>query len=238
MAADEKDKQQTNETGTDTAQTHEQQGFVDLPSRYDRWEPLAELIATAVLAIAMLTATWSGYQASRWGGVMSTSFSQAGAMRVESTRASTQAGQIVQADIGMFSNWINAFANDDEDLANFYFERFRPEFQPAFEAWLATDPKNNPDAPDGPFGMSEYQVLEIEEAQQLVEQAEEIFAIGRAANQTSDDYVLLTVILASVLFLAGIQSRFTSIPARFALIVFSMAILAYGLYNVLSYPIE
>lgn len=212
--------------------------YIDLPSRFDRWEPIAEIVVTIVLAFATLATAWSGYQAARWGGVQSTSFSQAGALRTESTRASTQAGQIFQVDIGLFTNWINAFASEDQQLTNFYQERFRDEFKPAFEAWLATDPANNPEAPASPFYMPEYKLRLTEEADGLLAEAEVKFAEGTAANQTSDKYILNTVILASVLFLAGITSKFKAMSARWVIIIFSLGILIYGLSNILSYPIE
>ena len=53
-------------TGVDeTAQAskesqHQAQPFIDLPSRWDRWEPLAEVIATIILALATLATAWSG----------------------------------------------------------------------------------------------------------------------------------------------------------------------------------
>ena len=52
-----------------------------------------------------------------------------------------------QVDVATFIQWVDANAHDDEDLADFYEARFRDEFQPAFDAWLATDPLVNPDAP-------------------------------------------------------------------------------------------
>jgi hypothetical protein len=212
--------------------------YIDLPTRWDRWEPVAEVIATIVLALATIATAWSGYQAARWGGVQSTSYSQAGALRTESTRSSTQAGQIGQVDIGLFANWINAFATDNQELATFYQERFRDDFKIAFEAWLATNPRNNPEAPDTPFSMPEYRISQAEDAARLETEAEEMFAAGSEANQTSDDYILNTVILASVLFLGGLVSRFKAMAARWVIIVFSLAILAYGLYNILTYPIQ
>lgn len=212
--------------------------YIDLPSRWDRWEPLAEVIATIVLAFATLATAWSGYQAARWGGTQSTSYSQAGALRTESTRASTQAGQLAQVDIGLFTNWINAYATENQKLVSFYQERFREEFKPAFEAWLATDPANNPDAPSSPFSMPEYRLSLAEEAERLETEAEQMFANGVEANQQADDYILNTVILAGVLFLAGIASRFKAMSARWVIIVFSLAILAFGLYNILTYPIQ
>lgn len=212
--------------------------YIDLPTRWDRWEPVAEVIATIVLALATIATAWSGYQAARWGGVQSTSYSQAGALRTESTRSSTQAGQIGQVDIGLFANWINAFATDNQELATFYQERFRDDFNIAFEAWLATNPRNNLEAPDTPFSMPEYRISQAEDAARLETEAEEMFAAGSEANQTSDDYILNTVILASVLFLGGLVSRFKAMAARWVIIVFSLAILAYGLYNILTYPIQ
>lgn len=185
-----------------------------------------------------MATAWSGYQSSRWGGEQSTSYSQAGAFRTESTRASNQAGQLTQIDIGLFTNWVNAYAGGDERLINFYEKRFRDEFKPAFDAWVATDPANNPDAPKSPFAMPEYQVSLTQEADRLEVEASETFAKGQVANQTSDNYILNTVFLASVMFLGGIASRFKAMSARWVLIVFSLAILTFGLYNILTYPIH
>jgi hypothetical protein len=164
-------------------------------------------------------------------------YSQAGALRTESTRASTQAGQQMQIDIGLFTNWINAYAAEDERLISFYQERFRDEFKPAFEAWVATDPANNPEAPKSPFAMPEYKVSLAEEADQLEIEAGATFDEGRAANQQSDDYILNAVILASVLFLVGIASRFDWIIIRYAILVAAALLLLYGLYNIATYPI-
>lgn len=226
------------ETTTSRARSNEMTSYIDLPTRFDRWEPLAEVLATIVLAFATLATAWSGYQAARWGGVQSTSYSQAGALRTESTRASTQAGQLAQIDIAMFMNAINALAEGNQPLVDFYRERLRDEFKPAVEAWLATDPANNPDAPPSPFSMPEYQLSKAQEAEQLQADAEAKFAEGTAANQTADNYILNTVILASVLFLGGIASRFKAMAARWVIIVLSLVILVFGLINIFTYPIN
>jgi hypothetical protein len=86
--------------------------------------------------------------------------------------------------------------------------------------------------------MPEYRLSKAEEAAQLQEDAEAKFAEGTAANQTSDDYILNTVILASVLFLSGIASRFKAMSARWVIIIFSLAILSFGLFNIFTYPIN
>ena len=124
----------------------------------DRW---IEMLLAVMLGAVTLATAWSGYQAARWGGTQSILFSQAGALRTESMRASTQGGQQTQIDVAIFSNWINAYADENEALVTFYQERFRDEFKPALEAWLATDPANNPDAPSSPFRMPESSHLSL-----------------------------------------------------------------------------
>jgi hypothetical protein len=200
----------------------------------DRW---TEVLSAILLGLVTIATAWSGYQSARWGGVQSTKYSEASALRVESTRASTQAGQQIQIDVALFSSWLNAYADDNQPLEEFYRERFRAEFQPAFEAWLATKPVQNPEAPDSPFAMPEYQLAATQESQDLERQASETFDEGKAANQQSDDYILNAVILASVLFLAGVAPRFEWLPVRVAVIVVALVLFGLGLYNIATYPI-
>ena len=197
-----------------------------------------ELIASILLALATVATAWSGYQAARWGGVQATRYAQASTARIESTRASTSGGQLVQIDVGLFTEFVNAFAEGDEDLMNFYQERFREEFVPAFEAWMATDPVNNPEAPKGPFEMPEYVVSDFERADELEVEAGRFFDEANAANETSDLYILNTVVLASVLFFAGLIARFKSNLARYIILLAAIAMLAVGVFNLFIFPIE
>jgi hypothetical protein len=201
----------------------------------DRW---TEIVSAILLGLVTIATAWSGYQSARWGGVQSTKYSEASALRVESTRASTQAGQQTQIDVALFSNWLNAYADENQPLEEFYRERFRAEFMPAFEAWVASEPAQNPEAPPSPFALPEYQLAATQQSQDLERQASETFEEGKAANQQSDDYILNAVILASVLFLAGIAPRFDWLPIRLAVIFVALIFLGLGLYNIITYPIS
>jgi hypothetical protein len=201
----------------------------------DRW---TEIVSVILLGLVTIATAWSGYQSARWGGVQSTKYSEASALRVESTRASTLAGQQTQIDVALFSNWLNAYADENQPLEEFYRERFRAEFAPAFEAWLTTEPTQNPEAPPSPFAMPEYQLAATQQSEDLERQASETFEEGKAANQQSDDYILNAVILASVLFLAGIAPRFDWLPVRVVVIVVALVVLGLGLYNIATYPIN
>ena len=200
-------------------------------------EQWSEILSATLLAVVAIGTAWSGYQSARWGGNQSIKFTRASSLRVESTRASTLAGQLVTIDVIIFQGWVDAYAAENENIMDFYEGRFRDEFIPAFEAWVATDPVNNPDAPSGPFLMEEYQVASMQEAEQLEEEASVLFAEGEQANQTSDDYAFSTVLLATVLFFAGIATRFEWQPIRWALLAIGIGLLVFGAYTLLSLPI-
>jgi hypothetical protein len=206
-------------------------------SRQERTECWIEILLAAIMGVVALATAWSGYQAARWGGVQSIAFTRAGALRAESMRVETEAGLETQVDVDLFLGYVEAYAQDDEPLMDYYYDLFRDEFRVAFDVWMATDPANNPEAPVHPFYMDEYQVAKRLEADELEAQAVAFFDEGRAANQQSDDYVLNAVILASVLFLSGIASRFDWLPVRVAIIVVAFIMLSWGLYHVATYPI-
>lgn len=177
-----------------------------------------EVFSTLLLAIATVATAWSGYQAARWSGEQTIAFSAANAARVESTRASTRAGQLAQIDVALFTQWVDAYARNETKLRDFYFKRFRPEFKPALEAWLATRPLKNPNAPLSPFAMPQYKLADQERADRLSVEAQKQSDIAKRNNQRSDDYVLCVVLFAASLFFAGISTKLHSRKNRAAIL--------------------
>ena len=106
------------------------------------------------------------------------------------------------------------YVPDPNALSGFLYERFRPEFKVAVDAWIATHPRFNPDAPTTPFAMPEYQVARVEEGCAARTEAKVQSAAARTANQRSDNYVLMTIMFATVLFFAGISSKMDTFRAR------------------------
>ncbi len=203
-------------------------------TREDRWSDWAIVI---LLATASVLAAWCGYQSALWGGVQIAAYSRAGAIRVESVRASTTGNQLQQIDIALFLDWLNAYTTENNELAQFIEGRFSPRLAPAFDAWVATSPRSNPDAPPDPFRLPEYQVPELQEADALEGEANTLFDQGQEANQISDRYVASTVVLAIVLFFAGIAPRIVWRPARQALIGVAILLFLLGLYQTATLPI-
>jgi Domain of unknown function (DUF4337) len=179
----------------------------------------AEIAATVLLALAAVATAWSSYQAARWNGEQAKATSAVNKARIDASRASDLANAQTEVDVATFSQWVNAYARRESELADFYFKRFRKEFKPAVNAWLATRPLRNQRAPLTPFAMPEYRLAAEADAAQLDRRAEELAAQVRRNIQRSTNYVLGVVLFAVALFFAGMSTKLGSPGPRTALLV-------------------
>lgn len=188
---------------------------------------MLELVATFLLAFATLGIAWSGYQGARWNGRQAEEYSTSNSLRARANRAATEGAQERTQDLLNFNRWLEVRTENNQTLADLYERRFRPEFRPAFEAWLAQDPLNNPAAEASPLRMPQYRVAELERSTRLQRQADENFEGGKEATEHTDSFVLTTVFFAAVLFFAGISMRFTWQPLRITILVLATISLVY-----------
>jgi hypothetical protein len=197
-----------------------------------------ELAATVLLAIAAVATAWAAYQSARWHGEQAKGQSASIAARVESTRAANEANRQAQIDVALFTQWVDAFARDETELAAFYRKRFRPEFQPAFRAWVATRPRTNPDAPLSPFALPQYELAATAEAERLEAQA--AAASGRVGVfiQRADNYSLAVVLFAASLFFAGISTRLRSPAPRTVILGIGFTLFLGSLIWIATFPIS
>jgi hypothetical protein len=202
--------------------------------RRERAFEVAGAIALAVVAVAT---AWSGYQATRWTDAQSARYAQASALRVEATRDATLAGQLRIYDEVLVNNWLNAHATGNTALEDVFRRRFRPGFQPVFDAWLALDPFNNPNAPPGPLFMPQYPSSLPGAADELEAQANQVFNDGQTAAEQSAAYVLNTVFLATVLFLTAMAERFEWHPLRAVILGLAIVMLLFAVYHLATYPV-
>ena len=143
-----------------------------------------------------------------------------------------------QIDLSVFSSWVDALGHDEPGLAAFYARRFRPEFRPAVDAWRATKPFTNPNAPLSPFRMPQYELAAREQANRLEAEADVLAAQGRANVQRSTNYVLCVVLFASALFLAGISTKLQGRGVRRALLAFGVAVFVATIMWIATFPIS
>jgi hypothetical protein len=185
----------------------------------DRGRDWVEVAATVVLALAAVATAWSSYQATRWNGEQAKTSSRVNKTRIEAARASDLAASQTQVDVATFIQWVDATANDETRLAEFYRDRFRPEFKPAFDAWLATNPLETEGAPLTPFALPQYRPAAEAEADRLDAEAEVLAAQVRRDIQRASNYVLGVVLFAVALFFAGMSTRLTARGPRQAMVV-------------------
>ena len=183
-----------------------------------RSERRLELLATVLLALATFGTAWAAYQSRQWTGQQSQGYSRATANRIAVNRESALANRQVQIDVATFVQWVDARAHGDTRLADFYRERFRDEFEPAFAAWLATRPLTNPSAPDTPFAMPQYRLAATAEADRLEADAAAQSDAAKSANDRATNYMLAVVLFASALFFAGLSTKLRSQSARGAVL--------------------
>jgi hypothetical protein len=202
----------------------------------DRW---VEILAATVLALATVASAWSAYQATLWGGVQAEAYAEAGVARSESVRMSDLADAHFTVDVEYFAIWLDETAKGgDEQVLSLLERAFRPEFEPAFEAWLATDPLVNQDGPATPFEMDEYLRAASHQAEELRTEAEAAAEVAVDANQTGDNYVLATVLFASVLFFAGISSKFSGRWVRITLVMVGFLAFLAGSLILATFPVH
>jgi hypothetical protein len=197
-----------------------------------------DTIAAVLLAFAAVATAWSSYQASRWTGEQAKAFSAANAARIESTRLSDLANAQTQVDVAVFTQWVDAQLRGEADIANFYEERFRAEFQPAFRAWLATEPFDDPSAPPSPFAMDEYQLAANEQANELAATAEASAELARTYIQRATNYVLGVVLFATSLFFAGISTKLSSTKLRGVILGVGCVVFVLAASWIATFPIS
>lgn len=217
--------------------TGAQQSFLsqDTGNRFDRW---VEFGGALVMSIATVAIAWCAYQATLWGGDETRLY-------FESSNAQATAGQLdnqvylrSSIHIGLFSQYVNAIGESDEELADFYYQRFPDDLKVAVDAWLLTEPLTNPDAPKSPFDMTAYRLPEQEAAELAHQQGEHLFELALTADENADNYVLLTVVFATVLFFSGISGKFQwQVIDAAVLAIGSVALLA-GLLFLVQIPVQ
>jgi hypothetical protein len=204
-------------------------------SRFDRW---IEFVSAVVLALATVCTAWCGYQAARWGGEQTNHYFEAMSAALRAAQLENQGNQIMALHIDIFVEWSAAVSQGNQALADFLYQRFTPELKTAMDAWLATDPLNNTDAPASPMVMPEYTLQAYEESDRLMQEAEVLFEQASEENEISDRYVMLTVIFASVLFFAGISGKFETQLIDLLMLIFAILIFGVSLVILFAYPIH
>lgn len=197
-----------------------------------------DLIVTIILSASLISTAWCAYQSNLWSGIQTFAIKESNGNMQQFVLNTIQQGQYSTVDVITFVEYVNALHNDDEKNSEFYYQRLRPDFKPAVDAWLETNPFENPDAPPHPFVMSEYKKTFSTQAEQFLVKSFEKTEEAVSANMNSDNYVLLTVIFSILLFLGGIQNKIkvasNTILLVSCIVIFSLATIGMFLLPIAS----
>ncbi len=199
----------------------------------DRWLSIIEALLLSLVAVL---AAYSGYAAAKWETQSSLSLAAASADRTRANRADLEGLVTRAADSASFNAWFAAFVAGTAADERVAITRMRPGYRPAFDAWLATDPANNPNAPAGPGYMPQYVIPQDLLATAYDARADAAFKHGSDAGTTADTYIRDTVFLATVLFLVGLSGDFRIGPARVGMIAVAVALLVFAVTQLLGLP--
>src|SRR6266436_1286249 len=195
-----------------------------------------EIIEALILALVAVATAWSGYQAAKWAGNRAEQYAEATRLPVTAEGLATLAGQERIYDSDIFNSWLAAKLDGKVQVADFFERLFRDEYRPAFAAWLGADPFNNAQAPPGPIFMPEYHNAKHEQFLGLNKQAAEMADRGTKSGETGDDYVRITVLLATVLLITAIGQRFRFKAVRVVFMILACLLLCMPLLRLLMLP--
>jgi hypothetical protein len=195
-------------------------------------------VSTVLLALAAVATAWATYQAAHWRSEQALAGNRSTAARVEATRAADEANRQILVDVQTFVQWVDAYATRERELADFYFRRFRPEFRPAVNAWIAERPLTNPAAALTPFAMPEYRSAALAEADALEEQAGLESAASATNVERADRYTLCVVLFALALFFAGIGTRLREERSRAVVVAIGWALFLGGVAWIATFPVS
>jgi hypothetical protein len=199
----------------------------------DRWLSVVEAV---LLSLVALLAAYSGFAAAKWSTESSLSLARASALRTKASRADLEAIVTRTLDSVSFNAWFSAFVAGNVRAEQLARRRLRRGYLPAFDAWIATDPLHNPNAPPGPAFMPQYVIPQQVAANAYDRKADAEFTKGSDAGGTADEYVRDTVFLATVLFLVGISGHFKVRQARYATVAIGVLLLLFSLVQLLGLP--
>jgi hypothetical protein len=202
----------------------------------DRHEWVIAVVEASLLAIVAVLAAWSGYSSAKWSTESRLDLARASATRTEASNNELAAMSQRNFDSSTFESWFTAWVAGDAQKQAVAENRFTPNFRRAFDAWMATDPLQNPHAPPGPTYMPQYKQPRATLAAAQNRKADVLYNEGSVAGNDSDDYVRATVYLATVLFLVAISGHFRIRNIRIAVIAVGLLVLAFAVADLVTLP--
>jgi hypothetical protein len=204
------------------------------PRAKQKWvEPVTALL----MALTTVGTAWCSYQSAAWTRQSNRLMNEFNALERRAGLLSVQGMQQATIHTAMFMELLAAKQAGNEQLANFYVERFPRDVRKAYDAWLAQKPFENPNADPHPFVPSLYEPRGTREAADATAKAAISQQEARKAGNISGQYLANTVLFATVLFFASASGKFEQQRVRSLAFAFAVAVFVFALVRTAMLPL-
>ena len=195
-----------------------------------------EPVVAVLMALTTICTAWCSYESATWTRVSNRLMNESNALERRAAQIEVQGNQALIVHTAMFMELLAAQHAGNEQLANFYAERFPPDVKKAYESWLAQKPFENSGADAHPFVPNLYQVRGTAEAAAARSDAATRVAQAREAGNRSGQFLANTVLFATVLFFAGTAGKFEQPRVRLFAAAFGSALFLFAVIRMLLMP--
>jgi len=196
-----------------------------------------EPIVALLMALTTVGTAWCSYQSAAWTRQSNRLMNEFNALERRAGLLSVQGMQQATIHTAMFMEVLAAKQAGDEQLANFYVERFPPDVRKAYDAWLAQRPFENPSADPHPFVPNLYEPRGTREAADATAKGAISLQEARGAGSVSGQYLANTVLFATVLFFASASGKFEQRRVRSLAFIFAVAVFLFALVRTAMLPL-
>jgi hypothetical protein len=204
------------------------------PQEKKKWvEPVAALL----MALATLSTAWCSYESAAWTRQSNRLMNEFNSLERKAGVVSLQGMQQATIHTAMFMEVLAAKQAGNEQLANFYVERFPPDLRKAYDAWVAQRPFENANADPHPFVPRLYETQGTREAADATAKAAISQQEARNAGSVSGQYLANTVLFATVLFFASASGKFEQRRVRIVAFAFATAVFLFAVVRTATLPL-
>jgi hypothetical protein len=195
-----------------------------------------EPVAALLMALATLSTAWCSFESAAWTRQSNRLMNEFNTLERRAGLLSLQGMQQATIQTAMFTEVLAAKQAGNEQLANFYVERFPPELRKAYDAWLAQKPFEIPNADPHPFVPNLYEVRGSREAADASAKAANSQREAGSAGSISGQYLANTVLFATVLFFANASAKFEQRRVRVVAFIFAVAVFMFAVLRTVVLP--
>jgi hypothetical protein len=195
-----------------------------------------EPVAALLMALATLSTAWCSFESAAWTRQSNRLMNEFNALERKAGLLSLQGMQQATIQTAMFTEVMAAKQAGNEQLANFYVERFPPELRKAYDAWLAQKPFENANADPHPFVPNLYEMRGSREAAAASAKAANSQREAGSAGSISGQYLANTVLFATVLFFANASAKFEQRRVRIVAFAFAVAVFLFAVLRTAVLP--